>query len=163
MTMDIATVLAMIRQDTNCSVFPPAGAPHVRPSQAVPDDLREFYRLCGGLVLFVDSVWRTVIVAPGELVPANPVIVGEEGAYDISCSWYIVASDGTDSQKMTIDLNPTRLGRCYDSFWDRHAVAGSSTIIALSFTEFLRRSYACKGTELYWCRDDFVPLGDAYD
>jgi len=163
MTMDVALLLATIRQDPTCRVFPPAGAPQVRPEHTVPDDMQTFYRLCGGVALFDDAVFRTIIGGPSEVVPANPVIRFEEGAYDISWSWYLLASDGTDSQRMTIDLDPTRLGRCYDSFWDRHAIAGSTTIIARSFTEFLSRSYASKGTGLYWLRDDFVPLGDAYD
>lgn len=161
--MDVATLLAMIREDTRCSIFPVAGEPQVHPAHRLPDDLREFYHLCGGLMLFIGSVFPTSIVAPVDLVQANPVIVGEEGAYDISWSWYILASDGTDIQRMTIDLSSERLGRCYDSFWDRHAIAGSTTIIALSFTEFLSRAYACQGMDLYWLRDDFVPLGDAYD
>jgi hypothetical protein len=161
--MDVVTLLAAIRQDPSCSTVPPVGEPQIRPDHVLPADLRAFYRLCGGVALFAEAVCPTVIVGPSDLVPANPVIVGEEGAYDRSWSWYILASDGTYGQKMTIDLNPARLGRCYDSFWDRHAIAGSSTVIALSFTEFLGRSYASKGTELYWLRDDFVPLGDAYD
>lgn len=137
--------------------------PEITEGHRLPEDLQHFYQLCGGLAMFRGSRAPTYIVPPQGLVLANPVIVGEVAEYDISSSWYIIASDGTDSQRVTIDLSLERLGRCYDSFWDRHAVAGSSTIIALSFTEFLSRTHLSNGEELYWLRPDFAPLGDAYD
>jgi hypothetical protein len=145
-------------------VYGPAGLPQVSDvSHRLPDDLRLFYELCGGVVLFEHAPYPTFVSRPGEMVPANPVIAGAHYSDDISSSWYLIASDGTRDQRMTIDLDPSRLGRCYDSFWDRHAVAGASTIIAGSFSAFLQHSLRAAGQSLYWLQPDFVPIGDAYD
>ena len=161
--MEAIDIIAAIREATDCVVLPPQSVPTIRPDHKLPGDVRSFYGSCGGAVLFQHSSFPTFIVPPGGLVRANPVIVGEPCEYDISASWYIIASDGSDSQKMTIDLSEDRLGRCYDSFWDRHAVAGSSTIIARSFSEFVERSLASGGKHLYWLQEDFATYGDAYD
>jgi hypothetical protein len=101
-------------------------------------------------------------VEPSGFVLANPVIVGELCPEDITAEWYIVAHAGSQ-ETLTIDLNSSRLGRCYDSFWDRHGVPGSCKIIALSFTDLLRRLIENSGRYWYWLRDDFKSLGDAYD
>lgn len=161
--MDILDLIEMSKRTADCRIFTAVGFPIISQQHRLPDDLRVFYESCGGLVLFEHANFPTFIVPPKDLVLANPVIVGELAEYDISASWYIVASNGTDSQKITIDLDLERLGRCYDSFWDRHAVAGSSTIIARSFTKFFERSLDSGGDEFYWNRPDFSPLGDAYD
>jgi len=63
---------------------------------------------------------------------------------------------------VTIDCSPTRLGRCQDGFWDRHAVAGSCPLVALSFAELLERLVEGRGERWYWLRDD-PGYGDAYD
>lgn len=64
---------------------------------------------------------------------------------------------------ITIDLAEKRLGRCYDSFWDRHGVVGESTIVAKSFTELLSQLFGNQGKSLFWLNSDFVYIGDAYD
>jgi hypothetical protein len=64
---------------------------------------------------------------------------------------------------LTIDLNQERLGRCYDSFYDRHGIVGSYPTIAKSFTELLEQLFNNKGELLYWLNKDFPSLGDAYD
>jgi hypothetical protein len=161
--MEIEGVISLIAGTPSCTILPPAGNPVISTHHTLPEDVREFYALCGGVRLFEESPFRTLVSTPAELQLANPIIVGGIFEEDISSSWYIVASDGSDSRKMTIDLSPERLGRCYDSFWDRHAVAGSSLIIALSFTEFLHRSVTYNGSGYYWWDKTFTPYGDAYD
>jgi hypothetical protein len=161
--MDLPQLMVALKNDPRCLLYPAEGVPVPSENHRLPEDVEQFYRRCGGLTLFKDSSAPTYIVPAREFVLANPVIVGELAEYDISSYWYIIASDGTDSQKMTMDLHPKRLGHCYDSFWDRHAVAGSSRIIALSFTEFLYRTYEGTGEDVYWKLPGFSPLGDAYD
>ena len=102
------------------------------------------------------------IVHPDEFVPANPVIAGSEEPDDISASWYIVARGGNE-EIITIDCAPDRLGRCYDSFWARHAIAGSCRVVALSFTELVRRLYAASGKHWYWLSEGAPDHGDAYE
>lgn len=70
-------------------------------------------------------------------------MIGEKTEYDISSNWYIIGRD-MNKEYITIDLNPLRLGRCYDSYWENHGVPGNCAIIATTFTEL-------------------ITLGDAYD
>ena len=159
---DVAEILHRIRGLAGCKVHPPQGLPDVPQPHALPDDLRQFYSLCGGLSLLEGAEYPAFISRPKELVPANPVIIGEQVNDDMSASWYIIANDGS-GEYLTIDLDPARLGRCYDSFSDRHGVAGSCPIIATSFTDLLERLVANQGRHWYWLEPDFRSLGDAYD
>ena len=102
------------------------------------------------------------VVEPSGFRRANPIIVGETEEEDISSSWYIVGRGGSQ-EYVTVDLAEARVGRCYDSFWDRHAVAGSSPVIATSFTDLLDRMYSNEGRHWYWLSPEFQSLGDAYD
>ncbi len=147
---------------TNCAVYVSVGLPRIKGEHELPADLKEFYELCGGAMLFEGSNYPVHLMSPNDFVLANPVIIDESGEGDISADWYIVAQ-GDSEEYVTIDLNKKRLGRCYDSFWDRHGVAGDCPIIAGSFTELLKRLLDQKGQRHYWLRDDFEPYGDAYD
>lgn len=160
--MTVRELLEKIRNDPECEVLPPAGIPECAENCRLPDDIREFYGLCGGVVLFPSSEYHFEIAAPGEFQLANPVIVGELCPEDISSQWYIVACN-LEEDYLTVDLSEKRNGRCYDSFWDRHGVAGECPVIAKSFTELLSRLYENRGGCLYWLEDDFASLGDAYD
>lgn len=64
---------------------------------------------------------------------------------------------------MSIDCAAGRLGRCYDSSWDRHGVVGECTVVALSFTELLQRLLNAQGTRWYWLTSEAPAYGDAYD
>lgn len=160
--MDIKTLIDIISTTPDCRVYSPAGLPTIRPGHVLPHDLRGFYQMCGGLSLFEKADYSIVIVPPEGLVLANPVIVGEVYEDDISASWYLIAHD-KGGEYLTIDLDSKRLGRCYDSFSDRHAIVGSSPVIATSFTDLLTRLYENKGQHWYWLRPEFKPLSDAYD
>jgi antitoxin YokJ len=46
----------------------------------LPDDLRNFYELCGGLSLAENTPYAVTIVPPSKCMLANPVILGEEVA-----------------------------------------------------------------------------------
>lgn len=159
--MDMKDIIAQIRANAECRVFDPTGLPVVHEPHLLPEDLRQFYMLCGGVALFETSEYTISIVAPNRFELANPVIVGKNVNDDLSSSWYIIA-DGGNEDYLTIDLSCERPGRCYDSFWDRHGVVGSCPIIATSFTDLLIRLYESQGQYWYWLRRDFVPLGDAY-
>ncbi|MCB9857555.1 MAG: SMI1/KNR4 family protein [Phycisphaerales bacterium] len=160
--MEIDAVLALLQGHAECVLRPPRGIPTITENCVLPNDLRHFYELCGGVSLFKNRDYGIDIVAPGDFVLANPVIVGESCEYDITGSWYIVARAGAQ-ETLTIDLFPARLGRCYDSFWDCHGVRGSCPRIASSFTDLLLRLFQGGGEYWYWLQDDFPVIGDAYD
>jgi antitoxin YokJ len=164
--MRIADLLRTLQSSVpNCRILPAVGLPGLPAGHLLPDDLREFYHLCGGVFVREHSGFPLFIVSPVRLVPANPVImVGLSDtqlvrwAEDLSSSWFILA-EGENATYVTIDLSPQRLGQCYDSFWDRHP--DNSPIIATSFGDFLERLVEARG-RYYWDLDDFEPLGDPY-
>jgi antitoxin YokJ len=155
-------VLEKIANTAGCSLLPPKGMPTFGAKYRLPDDLTRFYELCGGAMLFQQKDYHALIVPPDRVVPANPVIVGQEYADDITASWHIIADDG-NGDYLTIDLHPERLGRCYDSFHETHGLVGDCPIIARSFSELLHRLHENAGAHWYWLRPGFVPIGDAYD
>jgi len=161
--MSIEQLIERIRTDEHCVLIPATGQPPIDAKYSLPADVREFYDRCGGAVLF-EGFWQLRIVPPPEFVRANPVIVGELCEYDISSSWYIFArqEDGS-TQLFTIDLDSARHGRCYDSFWNRYGLVGSTPIVAVSFTDFLERALRGRGRQFWWRRAGFRSLGDAYD
>lgn len=156
--MSIATLIAQLRVTEGCEVYPPTDLPA---NASLPADLKEFYRLAGGAVLFAEAEYTIEVVPPEQLLRANPLIVGDDHPEDISHEWFVVARAG--GQYITIDLSPSRCGRCYDSFWDSHGVAGSCRVISLSFESLLAQLLQNRGGYWFWLRDDFVDLGDAYD
>jgi antitoxin YokJ len=155
----IKELIQSVRSKSGCFVRPPVGLPDVG-SHRLPDDVQELYENCGGIELFPNRNFGITIVSPTDFVKANPVIAGVEGKGDISEFWYIAAKSG--EQYITIDLHPQRIGRCYDSFWDRHAVAGSCPIIAKSYRELIQRLVCSSGDSWFWLDREFVNYGDAY-
>ncbi|NQF15601.1 SMI1/KNR4 family protein [Brevibacillus sp. HB1.3] len=162
--MNIKEIIDEIKGFDNCIIHPSLGLPKIEYPHILPDDVKEFYELCGGIELFKDEDFGVDIVSPKKFELANPVIVKELCEYDISSNWFIIADD-RNGDYLTIDLHKDRLGKCYDSHWDCHAIAGSCAVIANSFTDLLNRLIETKGegTTWYWYEEDFESLGDAYD
>ncbi len=157
--MPIDSLVEQLRQLEACKVRPAVGIPDV--GLSIPSDLEEFYRLCGGATLFEGSDYSIEIVAPGDFGRSNPVIVGEDCSNDRSYDWFIIARSETDY--ITIDLNPDRLGRCYDSFRDCHGLVGNCQVVANSFEGLLELLVESHGEYWYWLQPNFPNLGDAYD
>ena len=143
----MVTVTTSITSRSDCRAFRAAGLPDVAAGHRLPDDLADFYAACGGADLFVGKEFPVRICTPDELVPSNPEIVGEQVPDDITSSWYVVARGGS-GEHLSIDLHPDRLGLCYDSFVEVHGVAGSSAVVATSFTDLVRRLLAGDGAPL---------------
>lgn len=161
--MDIKFLINKLKVTPDCAIAPANGIPEIELGHTLPLDVQEFYQYCGGLSLYKSADYPISIVSPEEFVLANPVIIGEKGEGDITANWYIVAKD-INGDHLSVDLhNGNRLGRCYDSFWDRHGVVGSCPIIALSFTELLKNLVDNYGKRPYWLENEFISLGDAYD
>jgi len=160
--MTIDDQLAVISADAACQVRMPEGVPLLEPEHTLPQDVRRFYQLCGGVDFCPDRDFPLVVLPPREVVLANPVLVGRRVEGDRSDSWYLLACDG-NGDYMTLDCGIERTGWCYDSFHETYGLVGQTPVIAHSFTELLARCYANRGAYPYWLRADFDPLGDAYD
>lgn len=159
--MDINDVLKIVSSHQNCSILAQSGFPKLS-NHKLPLDLKNFYALCGGMLLFEDEPCSWEVLAPDNFTLANPIIVGKLCEYDISSEWYTICRDNNGNY-ITIDLNPERLGRCYDSFLEVHGLVGDCAVVANSFTELLSQLIKSKGKNLYWLESDFKRLGDAYD
>ncbi len=165
--MDIAELLERARLRTDCEVVPPTSLPRVqRGDERLPDSVREFYEGCGGAVLFVGQARELTLLPPDEVVPANPIIVGDPGEADaVSRAAYLIArTPGGDH--LSVDLSASRGGRVYDSFDEFHGVVGSWPVIAASFEAFLTAVWETPGALPYWLGES-GPEGrvfsDAYD
>jgi len=168
--MSLENLLHRIQVTPDWRIDVPVGQPGIGEHHRLPDDLRNFYQLCGGLSLAENTAYSVTIVPPTKCLLVNPVILGEDVAElvqrtegdDISWSWYIIADLG-NRDYLTIDLSQERLGRCYDSFHETHGLIGNTPIIALSFTELVLSLFENRGQYWYWLQPDFASLGDAYD
>jgi hypothetical protein len=119
--------------------------------------------LCGGIYFYKeDGGFPINILNPTDVKPSNLALLGESYEEDISSLWYLIA-DALDGNYISIDFNPSRLGRCYESFEYSHAVAGNCPIVALSFEQLLNSLIEYKGDYFFWKDNDkFDSLGDAY-
>ncbi|WP_081074566.1 SMI1/KNR4 family protein [Burkholderia cepacia] len=158
----IEEIVEVIRADSRCQVLPVSGnlPPLLSADMAYPKEVVEFYNLCGGIVLFSGGKENVSfkILSANEVTQANMLIVGESCENDISFSWYVICQvDNGDY--ITIDTSKKRGGRCYDSNFEIHGVAGSCPIIALSFSELLCELYKSSGADVFWKTKNY---GDAY-
>lgn len=172
--MTIKEIIERIRLLPDCKVYPPSGLPKVKSNLTIPTDVLEFYKICGGIILYDNAAYAIRIVPPQEFCSANYVIIGEElidleikkGNYnkdkEISENWYVIA-DLYNSDYLVIDLNFNQKGRCYKAFWDDYAEVGNTPIIAKSFTELLNCLVENNGDYWYFLKKDYVSYGDAYD
>jgi hypothetical protein len=165
----LAELLYRITRDPDCAILPAAGQPVVDTGHTVPEEVRRLSSLCGGCIIGRWSFYEARIVAPGEVVLANDVIlVGEYAAItreknsdDPLWTWYVIA-EVESGNRLSIDFGLARNGRCYDSFWHIYGQVGNMPVIAASLTELLQQLYENKGNHLHWLEPGFETLGDAY-
>lgn len=154
--------MEQISQTTDCEVIRRVEPATVKVDYNLPADLQYYLENYININLFISSEYFFRIVGEEDFRRANPVILGEDAKDDISYNWFIVATN-EQSQYITIDLDEKRLGKCYDSFWDRYGLAGDQPIVANSFSDLLKSLFDNKGEYYYWLKDGFKSLGDAYD
>ena len=158
----IDDLLAANANTENCRVLKNKGSIVFSSEHDLPVDLQYYLSNYESVELFKTADYPITIVGVNNFKKANPIILIDDAENDISDNWFVVATDNR-LQYITIDLAKERLGRCYNSFWDRHGIIGEQPIIANSFTELLQALYENKGGYPYWLREDFQKLGDAYD
>ena len=129
---------------------------------ALPDDLREFYVTMGGAQLFRANDAPYEILEP-ELVRYVKLDVFGEDAEDLSVprTWFSLCYV-QDGNYVAIDLPPKPSGEVWmiDCFHEALGLEDHSTIIALSFSEFLQRALASAGKH-YWL-GEHPSHGDAF-
>lgn len=151
------------RSNSNFKLYRPCGYPDVVGGHVLPEDVKEFYSMCGGMECYINSGGFPIrILPPSDVKLANKLLLGQTYTDDISSSWYVIA-DAEDGNFISIDFNPNRIGKCYESFEYTHAVSGNCPIISLSFTELLLNIINYKGDYFYWKNNtEFKIYGDAY-
>ena len=156
--MNIREILQWSSLNQSCNVQPSQGLPVVGPNWRLPDDLKEFYSVCGGLDIAPRNNWGWRIVEPNEFIRADQVVLPGYSPelyclpnYGPSEALFLMAVRGCGPDYISIDLAPERLGRCYDSYHDCHAT-DRSCIVALSFTELVNRIIeGLDARESFWC------------
>jgi len=152
---DIERIIGRLRESDLVRIHPPAGQPVFPEGIEAPNELTEFYSLCGG-VDFLHAKSRSYaeyrVLPPAEVVDIGTATCLEAATeLPLSC-WFAVGEDD-NGEHAAIDLHRSRLGQCYDvfheSFWD----PASATIIAATFAEFLEKLFA-RGKS-YWFDDGF--------
>ena len=166
---ELVDLLGSMSNHPQCLMESPAGIPAVQQGHLLPDDVQLFYRLCGGLTLVEGNDYLACIASPREVIQTNSwLFYGltpeqlNETKDEPSWSWYIIGH-GDSGMYISIDLEPSRLGHCYYSFWDSHAVEGDAPVIAASFSDLLNRMWTSRGKSFYEGDPEFRSLGDFYD
>lgn len=156
----VSEIIRELQGTPECTVEPPAGIPALPAGFALPEDLLEFYRNCGGIDLFPHEDWGWRLVGPKEFLRADQVILElsykeHPEDYDGTASegLYVIAVRGDGPDYISIDTHPSRLGRCFDSFSGDHATEGSR-VIALSFGEMLGKLVNWRQEGYFW-EDEF--------
>jgi hypothetical protein len=159
----IHPILDEIRRTPDCEIIPPRGLPSLPGGLALPPDLREFYEVTGGAVLFSNRVCagRVRIVGPDEIHRIDLAITGDEFATG-PFEWWFAIADFMDGDYVAIDLNPEHSGLCYDAFHETFAMPGYVSVIASSFSDLLRRLLDHKEDSTFWLQEGFKPLGEAF-
>lgn len=160
--MQIEEIVCKMKNNRNFEIKSPCGLPKIMKEHTLPEDVKKFYSICGGVICYVeDGGFPITILDPSDIRLASPVLLGKRYEEDISSSWYLVA-DAEDENYISIDFSPERLGRCYESFEYSHAICGRCPIVAMSFTELLNNIYEYSGDYFFWKEDVFTFYGDAY-
>lgn len=169
MKKGIRELIALISKDPDCTVFEPNHSFKIE--KDIPKDLAVFFELTNGVELFYEKSFGIKIIGKENFIPTNKHLYSEDDPIwqelenDRTNEWFLIAESPQLSQYISIDLNTTTLGKCYDSFIDIHGAEGMSDIVALNFTDLLWNFYNSKGQgdSWYWIQDSFEKLGDAFD
>lgn len=167
----IKELLSKLEEYEKCKVSPPSGEPVLEINESVlPEDLKEFYSLCGGAEIFSESFYGWKIVRPEEFKPSNPILwrslyprMKEElDDDDYSFYWYLLCTGHSNKAFIVVDCHPERLGRCYEAYLDVYGT-GDMKILSLSFTGLLENIIRDSGEGFFWEKEDFEKLGYVFD
>lgn len=155
-------LVTLIGNTPGCEIIAQKGSPPSASEINIPQDVLEFYKICGGARLFLRSDYPITILQSCEIKKSNEVILNEVIENDPSNNWYVIAKCGS-GEYISIDFSIKGNGRCFDSFYETYGLIGEMKIVATSFSEFIARSIGTHGGRYYWLEDNFCGYGDAYD
>ncbi|GHJ54524.1 hypothetical protein Nm8I071_38310 [Nonomuraea sp. TT08I-71] len=138
---------------------------------SLPDELRQFHDLCGGVLLFEDASFPRRVCGPGGFVPASPRLltpevaqqVAKDNPADLTNNCYVIVDGGqglSTEPHVVMDLAPQRSGRCYTAAWDTYGLPGEMPLIATTIVELLQALLVDRGVEALPAG---LSAGDAYD
>lgn len=154
--------------------YPPSGMPALSndpraPQVTIPEEILQFYRLCGGLesVIRRDEDLFLSIVPPNKFSWTVKEILGaslskqQELIKDnIGWNWYTIGRGDTD-EYFVVDLAPERFGHCYFVQFYFFLQQGWTPRVALSFQELLEQFLKAAFVGENWSWKN-TGLGDAY-
>lgn len=159
---EITSLIAQIRSTPGWLLNPPHGLPLVPSALVLPLDLRRFFEVAGGCVVYGQRPCSAArIVPPEEFQRIDVAISGEEivpGPFEY---WFTIA-DVADGNYIAIDLHPDHQGLCYDCFHETFTFPGEVRVIADSFSDLLHRLLRHDKDSAFWLEEGFQPLGDAF-
>lgn len=160
---DITSLIEQIGSTPDCSLMPATGLPSLPSGVDLPPDLRRFYELSGGCVIYSKRIRPAParIVGPQEFERIDLTILGETISPGPFQFWFAIA-DVADGNYISIDLHPDHCGKCYDCFHETFTIPGYVNVIASSFTDLLSRLVHHTEDSDFWLEEDFQPLGEAF-
>ena len=102
---DLINILTEIEHNKSC-VVSKLSHPAAKLPLHLPQDLQYYFENYAEISFFDDADYPIKVVGLAEFKRANPIIVGEDAAHDVSHNWFIIAHDN-HSQYITIDLSKT--------------------------------------------------------
>lgn len=151
----IQTLIQDITNNPTCHIIPPLK--NYKIELNLPNDLKEFYQYCNGVVLFSDCDYSYKILGIDEIKRTDLSIFGKLLFDEPSVYWYNIAKNN-NGDFICIDLSYQNYGICYDAFYETYGLIGDMPIIAHSFTELLYCLFQNQGQSLYWQTNDFSQL-----
>lgn len=151
--MNIADLMSYIANLPDCVIHPVSERKSVSlPSLSLPDDMKYFYELCNGVILYLNTEWEFRVAGLDKLLRMDIVAfepITEERLSlltlkSISRDWYCIGR-GDFTPHFSVDLSPNRRGWCFNTDWSLYP--SESYRVTKSFTELLHNLVNSKGTE----------------
>lgn len=137
-------------------VHPSSGQPRLPPGVSIPEELQQYFDLCGGLELFLDAEYPSTVYGPASFVQAHPVLLAPLTLSEIesniprsepSWNWHLIADAGTQNESVVVHVDGPHAGRCYSGFWETYPQ--DSPVLARSFATFLHALVMDEG-QTHW-------------
>lgn len=153
-------IIKKISETPGCVLWPSSGLPKVSESHVIPDDVKAFYDLCGGAILFEgeDYSWR--ILPPEEFRLA--INDFDEIDTDKLDGFYFFADD-FNGDYLAINFGHKNNGLVVDGFHETFGNEGDTPVIALSFGEIINRLLENRGGYPFWLNDKATIYRDWYE
>jgi antitoxin YokJ len=148
----IEELLEAISSDGRCVVKPSIGLPKINPSILLPQEIIDFYSLCGGIEFFTDEDYCCFINSPNDFTFANGVALRELSESDVldafgadhfSWSWYYFAHFDTLDDIIAVSVQGDDVLSCYDCYWSSYP--NKNRKISSSVSEMIEKIYLSGG------------------